>query len=102
MLASPPPHKDFTLSPPHMLLLRRVEQEGFSCALLSMWELGPMKLRGVVDSPRPHSKMAAGGRPGLLLPLFFFWNSLSRFNVPLFSTHGTYSIKISYWTNDIH
>lgn len=72
MLASPPPHKDFTLSPPHMLLLRRVEQEGFSCALLSMWELGPMKLRGVVDSPRPHSKMAAGGRPGLLLPLFFF------------------------------
>lgn len=29
-------------------------------------------------------------------------NILPRFNVHLFLTRGTYSIKISYWINDIH
>ena len=29
-------------------------------------------------------------------------NVLRRFNVHLFLTRGTYSIKISYWINDIH
>lgn len=71
MLAYLPPRNILILSPPHMLALRRVELEGCLYALLSMWELRPMKLRGVTDSPRPHSKMAADGRPGLLPPFFF-------------------------------
>lgn len=76
---------------------------------LSRWQLESMKLRGVSDSPGPHSKTAADGRSGLL-PAFFKKIILSRFNVHIlfkkyihmFLTCGTYSIKISYWINDAH
>lgn len=42
------------------------------------------------------------GQPRALLMKKNLTNILPRFNVHLFLTRGTYSIKISYWINDIH
>lgn len=76
-----------------------------SCCKSRAWAAPKEKFQqGKQSQSKQHQSSWAGQALGITeLPIKkTLTNILPRFNVHLFLTRGTYSIKISYWINDIH